>query len=79
MPLGRDSIIVQDAKSFYQLVSTLCDETTVIHVMADQTDTYKLEDPFADPVLNKRYCLNACDQFERGEHTLLAKFKTRKV
>ena len=47
--------------------------------MADDIDTYKSEDPFADPVLNKRYCLNACYQFERGEHTLLAKFKTRKV
>ena len=81
MPLGRDSIIVLDAKSFYQLVSTLCDETTVIHVMADQTDTYKLEDPFADPVLNKRYCLNACEwgMIERGDHTLVAKFKSRKV
>ena len=63
----------------FQLASTLCDETTVIHVMADDIDTYKSEDPFADPVLNKRYCVNACYQFERGEHTLLAKFKTRKV
>ena len=63
----------------FQLASTICDETTVIHVMADDIDTYKSEDSFVDPVLNKRYCLNACDRFERGEHTLLAKFKTRKV
>ena len=74
--LGRDQIIVQDARSFCKLASTLRDETTVIHAMADETDSYKSEDLFADSVPNKRYCWNACDHFEWGEHTLVAKFKT---
>ena len=39
MSLGRDWIIFQDARSFCQLASTLCDKTTVIHVMADEIDT----------------------------------------
>ena len=47
--------------------------------MADENDKNKSEDPFVDPVLNKRYCLNACDQFGWGDHTLVAKFKKRKV
>ena len=48
--LWRDQIIVQDARSFCQLASTLCDKTTVIHVMADEIDTYKSEDSFANSV-----------------------------
>ena len=44
--------------------------------MADKIDTYKLEDPFADPVINKRYYLNGYDQFEWGDHSLATKFKT---
>ena len=39
MSLGRDRIIVQDARSLCQLASTSCDKTTVIHVIADETDT----------------------------------------
>ena len=39
----------------------LCDETTVIHVMADEIDTCKSEDPFGDPVLNRTFCLNTCE------------------
>ena len=39
MSLGRDQIIVQDARSFCQFASTLCDKTTAIHVMADEIDT----------------------------------------
>ena len=54
MPLGRDQIIFQDARSFCQLASKLCDKTTVIHVMAKEVDTYKSQDPFADSVLNKQ-------------------------
>ena len=50
MSLGRDRIIVQDARSFCQLASRLCDKTTMIHVMADKIDTYKSEDPFANSV-----------------------------
>ena len=39
--------------------------------MADEIDTYKSEEPIADLVLNKRYCLNACEwgMFEWGDHT----------
>ena len=48
MSLGRDRIIVQDAKSFCQLASALCDKTTVIHVMGDEID--KSENPFANSV-----------------------------
>ena len=77
MSLRRDRITVQDAKSFYQLVSTFCDKTTVIHVMADEIDTYKSEDPFANSVpIEGIYCSNACDQFKGGDYTLVAKFKT---
>ena len=49
--------------------------------MADDIDTYKSEDPFGDPVLNKTYCLNTCEwnMFERRDHTLVAQFKTQKV
>ena len=79
MSLGRDWIIVQNARSFCQLALTLCDKTTIIHAMADKIDTYKLEDPFADPVINKRYYLNGYDQFEWGDHSLVTKFKTWKV
>ena len=50
MSLRRDGIFVQDSRSFCQLPSTLCDKTTVIHVMADEVDTYKSEDPFANSV-----------------------------
>ena len=50
MSLGRDQIIVQDARSFCQFASTLCDKTTVIHVMADEIDTYKSEDSFSNSV-----------------------------
>ena len=53
MSLGRDQIIVQDARSFSQLASTLCDKTTVNHVMADEIDTCKLEGPFANSVTIK--------------------------
>ena len=48
MSLGRDRIIVQDAMSFCQLSSALCDKTTVIHVMGDEID--KSENPFANSV-----------------------------
>ena len=47
--------------------------------MTDEIDTYKSKDPFADPVLNKRHCLTACDQFKWGDNTLVAKFRTRKI
>ena len=53
MSLGRDHIIVQDTRSFCQLVSTLCDKTTIIHVMVDEIGTYKSKDPFADSVPTK--------------------------
>ena len=69
MSLGRDWIIVQDARSFCKLASTLCDKTTVIHVIADEIDTYKSEDPFANSVPIKDFS-NACDQFKwRRPHT----------
>ena len=64
MPLGRDGIIDKDGKSFGQFASTLCDKTTIIHIMADWIDRCKLEDPFADSVPNNRYYLNACDKFQ---------------
>ena len=60
MSLGRDQIIVQDARSFCQLASTLCDKTTVIHVMVDEVDTYKLEDPFANSVQPIKCILLKC-------------------
>ena len=49
--------------------------------MADETDTYKLKDPFGDPVLYRMYCLNTCEwgMFERGDHSLVAQFKIQKV
>ena len=50
MSLRRDGIFVQDSRSFCQLASTLCDKTTLIHVMADEVDIYKSEDPFANSV-----------------------------
>ena len=56
MSLGRDWITAQDGRSFCQLASTLCDKTTEIHVMADEIDTYKLEDPFANSVPIKGIC-----------------------
>ena len=56
MSLGRNWIIVQDGRSFCQLVSTLCDKTTAIHIMADEIDTYKLEGPFANSVPVKGIC-----------------------
>ena len=48
MSLERGRIAVQDAKSFCQFASTLCYKTTVIHVMADEIDTGKSENPFAN-------------------------------
>ena len=77
MFLGRDQINVQDARSFCQLLSTLHDKTTVIHVIADEIDTSNLEDPFSNSVQIK-HCLNACDQFEWGDHTFVAKIKDEK-
>ena len=78
MSLGRDWIIVQDARRLFQLASTLCDETTVINVVVDEIDTYKPKDPFTDSVPNKRYCSNACDQFEWGTKNLWLNSKLEK-
>ena len=50
MSLERDRIILQDVRSFCQLASTLCDKTTITHVLAYEIDICKSEDPFADSV-----------------------------
>ena len=81
MSLGRDWIIFQEGRSICQFLSTLCGESTIIYVMADEIDRYKSEDPFRDPVFNRSYWLNTCQwgMFEWGDHTLVAQFKAKKV
>ena len=44
MSLGRDQVIVQDAKSFCQLALSSCDKTTVIHVTKEEVYVYHSKD-----------------------------------
>ena len=49
--------------------------------MADEIGTYKSEDRFGDPVLNRMFCLNTCEwgMLEWGDYRLVAQLKTQKV